>query len=230
MIPWHIVVVCGAGCMNQIPISLPLFQVRAKRIWEPQRGHPLKGPCQENKPLLLRKNYPLFLQGLPLRTSPTLCMMQGFSPRPVFRSRVSASYVYSPQQSPIRIKACETERVFRLRKHAQETYIVRVSAPVRVCGPRKSSVPCRVQLVVSQILWFLANPCVVHGMGGGIIKHHHRAGRLPIKSGGCANPSAGSPPRPNLTQRAYSNRTLHCPSLHSKLPVPTCAPVRYGPP
>jgi hypothetical protein len=31
--------------------------------------------------------------------------------------------------------------------------------------PRKSSVPCRVQLDVLQILWFLANPFVAHDIG-----------------------------------------------------------------
>ena len=31
--------------------------------------------------------------------------------------------------------------------------------------PRKSSVPCRVQLIVLQILWFLANPRQTHGTG-----------------------------------------------------------------
>ena len=31
--------------------------------------------------------------------------------------------------------------------------------------PRKSSVPCRVQLDISQILWFLANPFKAHDIG-----------------------------------------------------------------
>jgi hypothetical protein len=35
--------------------------------------------------------------------------------------------------------------------------------------PRKSSVPCRVQLDVLQILWFLANPFVAHDIGESVI-------------------------------------------------------------
>jgi len=36
---------------------------------------------------------------------------------------------------------------------------------VRLTDPRKSSVPCRVQSDVLQILWFLTNPFVTHGIG-----------------------------------------------------------------
>jgi hypothetical protein len=36
---------------------------------------------------------------------------------------------------------------------------------VRLTDSRKSSVPCRVPSGVLQILWFLANPFVTHGIG-----------------------------------------------------------------
>ncbi|MEE8480801.1 MAG: hypothetical protein V3T59_06125 [Desulfobacterales bacterium] len=40
--------------------------------------------------------------------------------------------------------------------------------------PRKSSVPYRVQWDVLQILWFLANPFVTHGIGEAEWKNNNR--------------------------------------------------------
>jgi hypothetical protein len=37
---------------------------------------------------------------------------------------------------------------------------------VRKTDPRKSSVPCRIQLIQLHNLWFLASPFVVYDMGG----------------------------------------------------------------
>ena len=67
------------------------------------------------------------------------------------RSRADAD----PHQSPIRIKAFVLYA--QCLKHGP--------CPPRSHGPRKSSVPCRVQLDVLQILWFLANPFVAHDIG-----------------------------------------------------------------
>jgi len=46
---------------------------------------------------------------------------------------------------------------------------------VCLTDPRKSSVPCRVQLDVLQILWFLANPFVTHGIGEAEWKNNNRS-------------------------------------------------------
>ena len=46
---------------------------------------------------------------------------------------------------------------------------------VRLTDPRKSSVPCRVQSDVLQILWFLANPFVTHGIGESGLKNNNRS-------------------------------------------------------
>jgi len=60
-----------------------------------------------------------------------------------------------PHQSPIRIKAFVLYA--QCLKHGP--------CPLRLYGSRKSSVPCRVQLDVLQILWFLTNPFVAHDIG-----------------------------------------------------------------
>ena len=69
-----------------------------------------------------------------------------------------------PHQSPIRIKAFVLYA--QCLKHGP--------CPPRLYGPRKSSVPCRVQLDVLQILWFLANPFVAHDIGESGYKNDYR--------------------------------------------------------
>lgn len=52
---------------------------------------------------------------------------------------------------------------------------------------------------------------MVHDMGGKETKNH-RTGRLPIKSGGFANPIAGSPPRPIVMQKVFDGQIRRYPS------------------
>ena len=73
--------------------------------------------------------------------------------------------------------------------------------------PRKSSVPCRVQLDVLQILWFLANPFVAHDIGeSGKTNDCRSKQRFLYYMGAAAtnqvlwintNPFTGSLPHPN---------------------------------
>jgi hypothetical protein len=60
-------------------------------------------------------------------------------------------------------------------------------------SPRNSSVPYRVQWEFSQILWLLANPLLVHGIGESSYERKFQSliesRQLPIKSDGfAANP------------------------------------------
>ena len=124
-----------------------------------QEGHPLKGLSREKTPLLSKK-CPHFSIGPNVRTS-----TMSFSPtrsapvssvslvlgQPCLRPRADAD----PHQSPIRIKTFVLYA--QCLKHGP--------CPLRSYGPRKSSVPCRVQLDVLQISWFLANPFVAHDIG-----------------------------------------------------------------
>jgi len=144
--------------------------------------------CQEKKPLSCRKNAPIFSIG------PNACTSTISSPstRSAPVSSVSldlGQLAYArpgadadPHQSPIRIKAFVLYA--QCLKHGP--------CPPRLYGPRKSSVPCRVQLDVLQILWFLANPFVAHDIGESGDKNDYRltstsvmwVQQIPIKSCG----------------------------------------------
>jgi hypothetical protein len=131
-------------------------------------GHPLKGLSREKTPLLSKKCPHFFhwpqrvhqydiISIHPLRAR-FFCLVGCMSA--CLRPRADAD----PHQSPIRIKAFVLYA--QCLKHGP--------CPPRLYGPRKSSVPCRVQLDVLQILWFLANPFVAHDIGESGRKNDYR--------------------------------------------------------
>jgi len=82
------------------------------------------------------------------------------NPHPLFHFyRLSVSIYTDPHQSPIRFKAI----VFYAKYLCCMTMLK--MRPLVYSDPRKSSVPYRVQLFLSQILWLLANPLWTHGIG-----------------------------------------------------------------
>ena len=178
-------------------------------------GHPLKGPLSRNKLSHLRKNwfFPYKAQRnyLPpcLRLSASFCI-------PYFFGRMS---VISPlHQSPIRIKAICIKHLWFIQ------------APFRLSAEPEN---LRYQTVsnryISQILWLLANPLLVHGMGSKETENHW-VERLPIKSDGFANPLSGSPFQPILKQKVSVDQMPPGLSSHSMPPVPVCVPAHCAPP
>ena len=118
---------------------------------------------------LRRKNAPIFSIGpnactstisFPSTRSAPASSVSLVLAQPCLRPRADAD----PHQSPIRIKAFVLYA--QCLKHGP--------CPLRLYGPRKSSVPCRVQLDVLQILWFLANPFVAHDIGESGRKNDYR--------------------------------------------------------
>ena len=136
-----------------------------------ETGSPIKGLVKRKNTSPVEKMPPFF----PLTPTPATSTMSFLPTRsrsapvssvslvlgqPCLRPRADAD----PHQSPIRIKAFVLYA--QCLKHGP--------CPPRLFGPRKSSVPCRVQLDVLQILWFLANPFVAHDIGESVRKNDYR--------------------------------------------------------
>lgn len=120
-----------------------------------------------------------------------------FEARPLLALPVRARFFFilvtriNPHQSPIRIKAIVAQAL-RLS----------TTAPGCIAQPQKfmGAIPC--PMGFSQILWLLANPLLVHGIGESSYERKFQSliesRQLPIKSDGfAANPYNGSLPGPN---------------------------------
>jgi len=112
-------------------------------------GHPLKGESRKKTPLHSKKS--LFLLGSETRTSTARFPS---SPHPLFLSYRFFANSPESHQSPIGIKA-----------NVVLEQMIQTLPLVQSLDSRKSSVPCRVHLDVLQILWFLTNPVLTHGIG-----------------------------------------------------------------
>jgi len=137
-----------------------------------------------------------------------------------------------PHQSPIRIKAIVVQAL-RLS----------TTAPGCVAQPQKfiGAIPC--PMGFSQILWLLANPLLVHGIGESSCKRKYpsliESRQFPIKSDGfAANPYNGSLPgsnrfsfQQNLVHGLFLSFELHFMGMaqlpikpYGSLPTPIMVP------
>jgi len=112
----------------------------------------------------------------------------------------------SLHQSPIRIKVggvgCEAQRPWRSRSGA--TLVESGPRPLSLgTGPRKSSVPCRAQMFVTNLV-VLSQPFVVHGMGSKDVGQSICMGQAPIRSCGFSNPTTGYPSHASQSAKSFS--------------------------
>jgi hypothetical protein len=203
---------------------------------ERKRGHPLKGPLSRNKLprsrknefFLTRDNVRIYLRACdqpPLSASViSFAMCRYCFTAPVIHQDQGLSLRQENQSSRLRSEEIS------ITLAVKQTFLFSYPNP---CPCNTDPENLRFHAVsnwyVLQILWLSANPLVVHDLGSKETENHW-AGRLPIKSGGCANPIAGSPPRPILRQRVSVDQMPPGLLSHSMPPVPVYGPVRCAPP
>jgi len=74
-------------------------------------------------------------------------------------------YRFTVQPVSIRTSHPSGSRRLCFKRNPCTSSTIPKTLPLVHSDPRKSSVPYRVQLILSQILWLLANPLWTHGMG-----------------------------------------------------------------
>ena len=116
---------------------------------------PIKGASQEKKHLSYQKNL-LFFAWIE-QTHQYGPFSRLFTPVISFLSVCGHILIRTSHPSGSR------QLCFRRDICAESTMLK--TRPLVHSDPRKSSVPYRVQLILSQILWLLANPLWTHGMG-----------------------------------------------------------------
>jgi len=112
----------------------------------------------------------------------------------------------SLHQSPIRIRVggtgCAAQRPWRSRSGA--TLVESGRRPLSLgTGPRKSSVPCHAQKLVTNLV-VLSQPFVVHSMGSKDVGRSICMGQVPIRSCGFSNPTTGYLPHASQSANSFS--------------------------
>ncbi len=156
-IDFHIDVCCVDICVSQ-PVADHIDIVTCQGVKSPissSRGHPLKGESIEKTPLLSKKS--LFFAWLE-QTHQHGPFSRLFAPVISFLSVLG-------RHIPIRTSHPSGSRRLCFRRDICAVSTMLKTRPLVHSDPRKSSVPYRVQLILSQILWLLANPLWTHGIG-----------------------------------------------------------------
>ena len=112
-------------------------------------GHPSKGKSRQKTPHH-KKNSIFFL--IPNCIPARLCLILKFAPA-ISRCSTLGQRMLIRTSHPSGSRQCALGKMLKARPS------------VCLTDPGKPSVPCRVQWDVLQILWFLANPFVTHGIG-----------------------------------------------------------------